>query len=356
MTPPSSPSSSSLSSSSIALISLTKSFAWFDSEHPFYLTVISWFCIVAANKQMVQIKEFRIVMPMSLEEYQIAQMYMVMKMQQQSSTGPEGVEVLENRPFEADVYGKGQFTSKIYRLQSKAPAWLRTFAPADALVMQEEAWNAYPRCKTVIKCPYFTKFCLTIETVHKADNGHSENVHNLSKEQLAARQVEVLDIASTSKDYWSYAIGSSNIEFSKFKSKRTDRGPLLEGWQDRCNPVMTAYKLVTVEAPYWGFGNRVEQALLAGERALFLESHRNCFGWIDEWFLMTMQKLRELELQSDSTLNARIGNGKTTSTETTQDIDRIIHPSKRSPITLSPAPPRHHLSSNSSLSSLVKGI
>ncbi|KAK1588970.1 hypothetical protein Q3G72_029115 [Acer saccharum] len=330
MTPSSSPSSSSSSSSSVALISLAKSFAWFDREHPFYLTVISWFCIVAANKQMVQIKEFRIVMPMSLEEYQIAQMYMVMKMQQQSSTGPEGVEVLENRPFEADVYGKGQFTSKIYRLQSKAPAWLRTIAPADALVMQEEAWNAYPRCKTVIKCPYFTKFCLTIETVHKADNGHSENVHNLSKEQLAARQVEVLDIASTSKDYWSYAIGSSNIEFSKFKSKRTDRGPLLEGWQDRCNPVMTAYKLVTVEAPYWGFGNRVEQALLAGERALFLESHRNCFGWIDEWFLMTMQKLRELELQSDSTLNARIGNGNTTSTETTQDFDRIIHPSKSS--------------------------
>ncbi|KAJ0084433.1 hypothetical protein Patl1_30773 [Pistacia atlantica] len=99
---------------------------------------------------MVQIKEFRIVMPMSLEEYHIAQMYMVMKMQQQNSNGDEGVEVLENRPFENDVYGRGQFTSKIYRLQSKAPAWLTTFAPADALVMQEEAWNAYPRCKTGI--------------------------------------------------------------------------------------------------------------------------------------------------------------------------------------------------------------
>ncbi|KAJ0021473.1 hypothetical protein Pint_32232 [Pistacia integerrima] len=113
---------------------------------------------------MVQIKEFRIVMPMLLEEsfcivllqwtfgfqYHIAQMYMVMKMQQQNSNGDEGVEVLENRPFENDVYGRGQFTSKIYRLQSKAPAWLTTFAPADALVMQEEAWNAYPRCKTGI--------------------------------------------------------------------------------------------------------------------------------------------------------------------------------------------------------------
>ncbi|XP_044480013.1 phosphatidylinositol transfer protein 1-like isoform X2 [Mangifera indica] len=269
---------------------------------------------------MVQIMEFRIVMPVSLEEYQIAQAYMVMKMQQQNSNGDEGVEVLENRPFENDLYGRGQFTSKVYQLQSKAPAWLTTFAPTDALVMQEEAWNAYPRCKTVIKCPYFTKFSLTIETIHKSDSGQSENVHNLSEEQLAARQVEVLDIASTARDYWSYAIGSNSTDFSTFKSKRTGRGPLLEGWQDRCNPVMTAYKLVTIDAPYWGFGYRLEQALLAGERALFLESHRNCFGWIDEWFGMTMPQIRQLERQSDSSLNQRIG--KTTSKTTPEDFEQ----------------------------------
>lgn len=45
-------------------------------------------------------------------------MYMVMKMQQQSTTGTEGVEVLENRSFEDDdVFGRGQYTSKVYRLQ-----------------------------------------------------------------------------------------------------------------------------------------------------------------------------------------------------------------------------------------------
>lgn len=31
---------------------------------------------------------------------------------------------------------------------SKAPTWLTKFAPEDALVMQEEAWNAYPMCKS----------------------------------------------------------------------------------------------------------------------------------------------------------------------------------------------------------------
>lgn len=50
-------------------------------------------------------------------QYQIAQMYMVMKMQQQNTAGREGVEVLENRSFEDDVFGKGQYTSKVYYLQ-----------------------------------------------------------------------------------------------------------------------------------------------------------------------------------------------------------------------------------------------
>lgn len=50
-------------------------------------------------------------------QYHVAQMYMVMKMQQKNTTGTEGVEVLENRPFEDNEFGKGQYTFKIYRLQ-----------------------------------------------------------------------------------------------------------------------------------------------------------------------------------------------------------------------------------------------
>ncbi|KAK6935993.1 Phosphatidylinositol transfer protein [Dillenia turbinata] len=260
-------------------------------------------------------------MPMSLDEYRVAQRFMVAKMQQKHTKGNEGVEVLENRPYEDETFGKGQYTSKIYRLQSKVPPWLTTFAPADALTIEEEAWNAYPKCKAVLKCPYFTKFSLTIETVHVGDKGQSKNVHNLNEEQLAARQVEFLDIALPTKDSWSYVVGASSIDFSKFKSAKSGRGPLTVGWQDRCDPVMTAYKLVTIDAPYWGFGYRLEQALLAGERALFLESHRNCFGWIDEWFGMTLKQVFELEQQIITSLNQQIRNSKNEDEEEDPDLE-----------------------------------
>ncbi|KAK6926837.1 Phosphatidylinositol transfer protein, partial [Dillenia turbinata] len=285
----------------------------------------------------------RIVMPMSLEEYRVAQRFMVAKMQQKHTKGNEGVEVLENRPFEDETFGKGQYTSKIYRLRSKVPTWLTTFAPADALIIEEEAWNAYPKCKAglpksalyitsqfvfVLKCPYFTKFSLTIETVYVGNKGQLENVHNLNEEQLAARKVEFLDIALPAKDSWSYVVGASSIDFSRFKSAKSGRGPLTVGWQDRCDPVMTAYKLVTIDAPYWGFGYRLEQALLAvlflglcGERALFLEGHRNCFGWIDEWFGMTLEQVFELEQQIITSLNQQIRNPKNEDEEEDPDLE-----------------------------------
>lgn len=255
---------------------------------------------------MVQIKEFRIVMPLSVEEYEVAQVYMIMKLMQQSTTSTEGIETLEDKPFEDDVYGKGQYTSKIYRLQSKVPAWLTAFAKRDALIVQEEAWNAYPICKSVIKCPCFSKSIMTIETIHKADNGCSENVHGLNNKQLAARQVEFIDIASTERDCWSYLIGTNDVDLSKFKSMKTSRGLLTKGWQKRCNPVMTAYKLVIIDAPYWGFGNKLEQTLLAGERALFLESHRNCFAWIDNWYGLTLEIVHKIEQEAHSSLTEKL--------------------------------------------------
>lgn len=37
---------------------------------------------------------------------------------------------------------------------------------------------------------------------------------------------------------------------------------IVQNFQDKSKPVMTAYKLVTIDAPYWGFGYRIEHALL----------------------------------------------------------------------------------------------
>ncbi len=40
-------------------------------------------------------------------------------------------------------------------------------------------------------------------------------------------------------------------------------------------------------------------ACVQGERALFLACHRLCFAWIDEWYGMTLDQIREMERQTD---------------------------------------------------------
>uniref|UniRef100_A0A7I4CES5 Phosphatidylinositol transfer protein N-terminal domain-containing protein n=1 Tax=Physcomitrium patens TaxID=3218 RepID=A0A7I4CES5_PHYPA len=224
---------------------------------------------------MVQIVEFRVIMPLLLEEYRVAQMYMVNKIQEQQTGGGEGVEVLINKPFENEEFGRGQYTSKIYHLQSKIPSWLSAFVSTKFMYIEEEAWNAFPKCKTVLKCPYLNRFKLTIETIHVADNGNTVNAHNLDKDALALRKVEYLDIASNVKDYWNYVIGGPEIDLTKFKSEITGRGPLAPGWQ--------------------------------AERALFLESHKQCFHWIDEWFGLTYEDVRRMEMENDLALNQKLG-------------------------------------------------
>ncbi|ROT77006.1 putative phosphatidylinositol transfer protein beta isoform isoform X1 [Penaeus vannamei] len=101
------------------------------------------------------IKEFRVILPVTVEEYQVAQLYSVAEASKNETGGGEGIEVLKNEPFDnypllGGKYCKGQYTYKIYHLKSKVPAFIRLLAPEGSLEVHEEAWNAYPYCRTVI--------------------------------------------------------------------------------------------------------------------------------------------------------------------------------------------------------------
>ena len=73
---------------------------------------------------------------------------------------------------------------------------------------------------------------------------------------------------------------------------------------------MTAYKLVTVNFEWFGVQNRMEQFIQNGERRLFTNFHRKLFCWTDEWFGMTMDQIRELELESKKKLDEERAKGE----------------------------------------------
>ncbi|KAJ0004532.1 hypothetical protein NQD34_010746 [Periophthalmus magnuspinnatus] len=254
------------------------------------------------------IKEFRVILPISVEEYQVGQLYSVAEASKNETGGGEGVEVLKNEPYEKDGE-KGQYTHKIYHLQSKVPSFVRMLAPASALNIHEKAWNAYPYCRTGKQTPLllyylFTNeymkdnFLIKIETWHKPDMGHLENVHGLDPETWKKVDVVYIDIADRSqvepKDY------KPDEDPCRFKSVKTGRGPLGPDWKKELPnkkdcPHMCAYKLVTVKFKWWGLQNKVENFIQKQEKRLFTNFHRQLFCWIDHWIELTMEDIRRME-------------------------------------------------------------
>lgn len=78
----------------------------------------------------------------------------------------------------------------------------------------------------------------------------SHQVHELPPEKLKQREVVFIDIANDPVLPADYKEDEDPI---RFKSTKTGRGPLVgPNWKNSVNPVMTCYKLVTVEFKWFG--------------------------------------------------------------------------------------------------------
>ncbi|EDO43279.1 predicted protein [Nematostella vectensis] len=262
---------------------------------------------------MVVIKEYRIPLPISVEEYQIAQLYAVAEASKNETGGGEGIEVLVNEPYTAGEGGHGknmppgmdgQYTHKLIHLHSKVPSFVRMLAPSGSLEVHEKAWNAYPFCRTEYSNTYMKEhFSVIIDTWHKP--GHKDefhNVHNLGNPELQKREIVNIDIVNDKVDPHEY---KADEDPSKVGSEKAKRGPLKKDWQQKNEedpskskegyPMMTCYKLYRVEFKWWGLQTKVESIIMKAVHRLLRNFHRQMFCWMDRWFGMTMDDIRRIE-------------------------------------------------------------
>ncbi|CDW54347.1 protein retinal degeneration B [Trichuris trichiura] len=315
-------------------------------------------------------KEYRILLPLSVDEYRVAQLYMIQRKSQEETKGVDsGVEIIVNEPYHHTDGSSGQYTFKIYHIEGHLPgmssvgarrfilslivfawhalalmgpllrreeasnftfqiwlwsraffkikactffsAWFRAILPDSAMKIVEESWNAYPYTKTRFSCPFIDKFYLEVETKYFNDAGCQENVFNLSETELNLRTVDVMDIVNDSIPAADYR----KAEDPKlYKSKVTGRGPLTDNWVEECiatgRPIMCAYKLCKVQFNYWGMQSKVEKFVHDfALRRTMLRAHRQAWAWQDEWFNLSIEDVRRLEIQAQRILQERM-NGK----------------------------------------------
>lgn len=312
---------------------------------------------MAQLAQPGRIWEYRICLPMTVEEYHIAQLWSVAEASKNETGGGEGLEVQINEPFTAEgphaprtplvaggkEYTTGQYTKKVYHLSSKVPTFIRAIAPKGSLVVFEEAWNAYPYCRTVITNDYMKEaFYICIESFHAPDRGDQENIHEICEEDLKKREVHNIDIADNSlvtrSDY------KEEWDPTRFHSEKSNRGPISSHgscqqqqqssrgakngsavvgqqgeWSKTHEPVMCCYKLVRVLFKWWGLQTKVEKFIMKQEKRIFNNFHRQVFCWMDKWYGLTIEDIREIERKTKKELDEQRATGAIRGTQASDD-------------------------------------
>lgn len=264
-------------------------------------------------------------MPLSVEEYRIAQLYMIAKKSRLESQGKgSGVEIITNEPYTDGPGGAGQYTDKIYHIEAHLPTWLRGFLPKSLSTVREEAWNAYPYSKNKICTPFMDKFNIDIESKYLVGGTEQGNVFDLDESQLSERVVDVIDFVSE-KLY-----GSDHKEEEdplQYISKKTQRGPLDRNWLENYSKTscdgdfdgesgnktatdstgaqkdfMCVYKICRVNFDRWPIQHRVESYIHDYIRKTLIIAHRQAWSWQDEWHGLTMDQIRQLERETQDCL------------------------------------------------------
>ncbi|NXU35119.1 PITC1 protein, partial [Drymodes brunneopygia] len=246
-------------------------------------------------------------------QYRIGQLYMISKHSHEQSDRGEGVEVVQNEPYEDPNHGNGQLTEKrvyLNRQVHKLPSWARAVVPK-IFYVTEKAWNYYPYTITGKECgrndccfcSFLPKFSIHIETKYEDNKGSNDSIFDKEAKDLE-REVCFIDIASDEIPERYY---KESEDPKYFKSQKTGRGQLKEGWRETHQPIMCSYKLVTVKFEVWGLQTRVEQFVHKVVRDILLIGHRQAFAWVDEWYDMTMDEVREFERATQEATNKKIG-------------------------------------------------
>lgn len=273
-------------------------------------------------------------MPLDVEEYRIAQLYMIAKKSRLESEGEgSGVEILVNEPYSDGPGGSGQYTDKIYHIAAHLPVWLRGFLPKSLSTIKEEAWNAYPYSKNVICTPYMDRFKIEIESKYLVGGTKQSNVFGLDEEQLAERAVDVIDFVT---EKVSGADAVEDEDPLKYISTKTSRGPLTSDWlsqleggnnnnsetsetdqaidttasDDVGKEFMCVYKICKVTFDRWPIQYRVEQFIHDYIRKTLVRAHRQAWAWQDEWHGLTMEQIREMERETQESLAKMMKKGE----------------------------------------------
>ena len=288
----------------------------------------------------MKILEFRILVPISYEQFQIAKGYTTLQMIKNMSGDGEGIEIVKNEePFENEKE-KGVITQKIYHVKSKIPSFVRWAVPDKYLHFYETSYNCFPHTTTIDSVPALgDDFILKVESYHlpidtKKDSNETnqfsipDNALNLNDDELKSRKIVYIDILNGPGSKSSNSVPSYTDENENTSSENMKEGDLnirnfvcpeigltkplgevdqtktynpddIPAWAKKYNgPMMLIVKVVHFHLKWFGIQTAVEN-LVANTfyPKLFTDTHRKFLLSANEWKSLTRDDITKLEIQ-----------------------------------------------------------
>ena len=244
----------------------------------------------------MKIVEFRIILPIPVSKFPNAKHYMVHHYIRDTSGGGEGIEIVkDDEPFDNGTE-KGYQTFKIYHVKSKIPAFIRWAVPDKYLHFHEHSLNCYPHCTTATTVPALGEdFVLNVESQHfafKKGEQLPENIMNLSKEELAIRQIVYVDIVNgypdNKHDLRNFVCPEAGIKTPLQEPQGYDPNSIPKWVENYDGEMMCCTKVVRFHLKWFGIQTAAEKLVAhTFYPKLFTESHRLIVATIKDWFSMT---------------------------------------------------------------------
>ncbi|KJP86253.1 hypothetical protein AK88_04067 [Plasmodium fragile] len=253
----------------------------------------------------MKLVEFRVTMPLSMEEYNLCQRYLLAKMTCEDAdnaiTGMGCNNRTDGKSLVLFKKGKAEdengetvdYTFKRMNLVNKVPKWLQNFVDPNYCLIDEKSWNNHPKLRTVYEARGFPRARVEVDSTFRPGHNTEDNVFNLSDEVLAERKVILVDIVKDSaycREYY------PEEDPTLYYSEKAQRGKLDDNWIEKSKVLITCYKLFHIDIPYFGvFCSKLENWIVSAIKESLVKYHRKSFCWIDEWVDLSEEQIHKFE-------------------------------------------------------------
>lgn len=263
----------------------------------------------------MRIIEYRIILPISIEQYPKADTFMFNHRMEIGASEGECVELADSKSYVGEE-GPVFYASRIYHCKNRVPKFLQWLVPDSICAFREDSWTYYPKCKGKFIVDFLgDKFNVNIKThQYKFTSVEEipENGSELTDEELAIREIKYVDILLNDpvpeKKEWDlngFSYEDANIHELKTYDATGFDDTKPPKWIENYKGEMTIVtKVIIADIPIWGVQTMAEK-LIVENMALstFIDSARATVGWAPYWHQMSMEEVEKMNEDVGKAIN-----------------------------------------------------